>query len=954
MAFDAGEARAVYRLSTDEFDRSIARIKARYAELAQQQQQASARIPAPAAVPDTAGITAAQARASRAASQLATEQGRAAVQAQRLATEEQRTATAAAQASAAQVRAEQTALRLAAAQKRAAEQAAKTAVGLGKVGGLPILPRTVERFGTEAIDQFRSGLLGLVGPAAIAGAAVAGVGVAFSKGIEAGGAALRLDRVERTTRAIANTTTAYNAVVAEARRQQSLFGGTLAENLEQLSGFAVQARLSGAEIGKLTNIAQRLAVLDPAQGIAGASIALREALSGDPVSLARRFEIPRAALKGLRDESATTADRLKIIDDFLTKAGISADITSKTTSETAQAYNRLGAAADEAKTRVGGLLAELGKKPADFLANTIERLIQSTPGNIARNLEQTRTNVVATSQSYDDYVTKLRFVNEQLQGVAAPIVGISQAQFDYAKSLQASGTGAVEAAQKAERYATVVEAARQASADWTGQNTALRDRLVELADTSGGNAAAVQNISAAYQAGNISQERFLAALALLEEQQRRATAATQEEEREQRRLSGALFENITAAQQVEEAWRKFTLGIDDNIAKSATAAAQSEVLRVRQEELARDSALAAQGMLGAGDQAVVLAGKYTIAEGAARALISAQQQLTNAEALSDQRAGERSGGRVKNFKEDLFFANRERALVRRQEQDAAGQLQAEIRLAGAKGDTRREIELLRQSQRGLARDSAEFKNIEAEIISIQKQADKRAGATGRKADAAAQKEANALFRADLDAAASAQERIAVLEEKRRGLEAKGLQNSAAYRQVLADITDEQAKLADEQERANRAAVDARLGAVRDAQERIKEQRERAGLERQLQSSRFSAAQQEVARLRLQEIDLEQQKRALDIQRDARTAGLNVPTAGAAAQQIGAAIPVGAQAPVFAQPAVAALPPVQPPQINLTLNVEIDAGTGRATVVNPPAGVALDVLVRQGLSRVVGG
>jgi hypothetical protein len=166
---------------------------------------------------------------------------------------------------------------------------------------------------------------------------------------------------------------------------------------------------------------------------------------------------------------------------------------------------------------------------------------------------------------------------------------------------------------------------------------------------------------------------------------------------------------------------------------------------------------------------------------------------------------------------------------------------------------------------------------------------------------------------------------------------------------MADIADEQTKLADEQERANRAAVDARLGAVKDAQQDIKDAREKAGLERQLASGRFSAQQQEVARLRLQELALEDQKRGLDIARDARTAGLAGPGVAGTPVATGPAIPVGATAPVFAQaPAGAAAASITIP---ITINIAED---GRATVVGAPPGVDLQVLINRGLGKVAGG
>jgi ribosome-binding protein aMBF1 (putative translation factor) len=91
-------------------------------------------------------------------------------------------------------------------------------------------------------------------------------------------------------------------------------------------------------------------------------------------------------------------------------------------------------------------------------------------------------------------------------------------------------------------------------------------------------------------------------------------------------------------------------------------------------------------------------------------------------------------------------------------------------------------------------------------------------------------------------------------------------------QLLLERADLEEKISAEKDKQTRATIDASLGAVRDQQERIKEAREIAGLERQLQSGRFSGQQQEIARLRLAEITFEQQKRALDIQKDIKDAG----------------------------------------------------------------------------------
>lgn len=69
---------------------------------------------------------------------------------------------------------------------------------------------------------------------------------------------------------------------------------------------------TNVDLAKTTQLAQRLAILDPAQGAQGAAIAIRELLSGTYTSLAMRFEMPKNQLKQLLEDSG--GDPAKIID----------------------------------------------------------------------------------------------------------------------------------------------------------------------------------------------------------------------------------------------------------------------------------------------------------------------------------------------------------------------------------------------------------------------------------------------------------------------------------------------------------------------------------------------------------------------------------------------------------------------------------------------------------------
>jgi len=81
--------------------------------------------------------------------------------------------------------------------------------------------------------------------------------------------------------------------------------------------------------------------------------------------------------------------------------------------------------------------------------------------------------------------------------------------------------------------------------------------------------------------------------------------------------------------------------LDADAKKKLDSQIATAQLSQQQAQLDADSQRAAQGLLGAGDQALLLAQKYGIAADQAQFLINQQQQLANKTALADQRVGER-------------------------------------------------------------------------------------------------------------------------------------------------------------------------------------------------------------------------------------------------------------------------------------------------------------------------
>lgn len=354
MTLIVGSAATTYDLDLRPFRQSVQTARRELAQFQRDMAALGARaaaLPAPGLGARGAAVGAGpSSAAARQAAEVARAESLAAQAVARRQREEVQLAEALAKAAVADQRRATEVARTEAAQERAAAAAARRrqveARGLGTNNGLPVLPRTI------------AGLSGAAAGAAGALGLTVGAAELVRYGVEAGKASIALDRTLSLTRELAGDQAVYNQVLAAAREQQRLYGGTLQENVEGLSGLVITARSSGAELEQLINLSQRLSLLDPSQGTTGARIALSEALSGDPRSLALRYEIPRSALEKLKDESLGASERLAVLDQYLNKIGITSQVVGSTISDQALAYNELGIVLDRLRTGVGGGLAE--------------------------------------------------------------------------------------------------------------------------------------------------------------------------------------------------------------------------------------------------------------------------------------------------------------------------------------------------------------------------------------------------------------------------------------------------------------------------------------------------------------------------------------------------------------------------------------------------------------------
>lgn len=873
-----------------------------------------------ASAPAAGGATAAaDSRAQREA--LALEQAR-----QRLAREtantaaaEQRLARETANTAAAQSRAEAAAGRLTQQQQRLAQQTTNTA------RGFQILPRSIAAIEGPALAALQG----------VGGALAAAFGVqqlaAFTG--QAVQAANQLEDVQQSLRVVAGDVATYERAIQVAQQSQRLFGGSLADNISELQGFVLTSRTAGVSLESLVTVSRQLALLDPAQGLRGASIALRELLAGNPTSLAQRFELPRATLRALTNESATTTDRLAALSRFLAEAGITAEALDGRLQNTSQTYRDLGVAADQARTSIGRLIADglepLARSATEGL-NAVSELTNRLSGQ-GNQFTQAAQQAASAATSYDAYIAAIdgqnaavqaQIVrNQQLAASYGPIATglvpilnatlqatagterLSQAQFAYARALIARGQTEEQAFGAAARQRDSlldIESALQASG---GALEQYRERVIRAASASDASRDAVISLAQAYLLTR-DADAFTVTLGAIEATTRRNAAATAEAARETERYASILGQSQAAVQAVAGASTTLTEEQRKQALTASDAAVQARALADANATIASIAGQVRSGLISSAEGANVLAVRFGFAADEAARLIINQNRVANLAgtraAVADQRAGERSGGDPSAATERRAA---EAARIRQEQAREAERARREQLIA--LGSTAQQVaarqEEYNEAVRRFGRDSAEAIRAQTALRQAQQSGARASGSTaGRGLDAG--------FRADLRLQEDNQGRLAQLEAERRSLEERGLTNGLRYKQVLIEIEKAQAAITEETEKAvaaelNRAQAANRAGlaAIADARERRREEQQLAAARRILDRPQFSDEQRRLAAEEIQRIDLERQRRALEIEEQRRAAG-------ATPAAIGAGAPPPPPAGVGAVPSASVPPP----------------------------------------------
>lgn len=193
--------------------------------------------------------------------------------------------------------------------------------GMGRfAGSTATATNSMSRFGRaftspiRAVGNLTSGLTGLVG----AYAAVRGAQKAFEETV---GAAAKYEQSTVTISAILNDKKLgkqYMELVDKFAIDSPIMNSQ--DMLANSKSFLTSIGSDMKQLEKAWSLAERMAAIDPMQGVEGAVFSLREMFSGDAISMVRRFEFPRAVMNEIK--KLDIPDQLDALDEYFNKIGM--------------------------------------------------------------------------------------------------------------------------------------------------------------------------------------------------------------------------------------------------------------------------------------------------------------------------------------------------------------------------------------------------------------------------------------------------------------------------------------------------------------------------------------------------------------------------------------------------------------------------------------------------------
>jgi hypothetical protein len=172
----------------------------------------------------------------------------------------------------------------------------------------------------RGVTSIKAGFLGIV-------AAIGGAKAAYDIFQKTIGEAARFEQSNVMIHAMFNNDKAadqYTKMIQQMALKSPVFNS---QDMFANSKSFISLTKSNAQLEKMWDLAERLTATDPAQGVEGAVLALKELFSGDATSLVERFELSRKTLNDIKNLSLDK--QLTALDKYFTKMGITKNLINQ-------------------------------------------------------------------------------------------------------------------------------------------------------------------------------------------------------------------------------------------------------------------------------------------------------------------------------------------------------------------------------------------------------------------------------------------------------------------------------------------------------------------------------------------------------------------------------------------------------------------------------------------------
>ena len=179
----------------------------------------------------------------------------------------------------------------------------------------------------SSMGRAASGAVGALGQIGLAGlglqtlaAGAKGLGDALGFGLNA-----ELENTKAQLVAFTKDGAQAEKILADIKKEASLTPFAFGEMAKATAGLMPVAKQSGIALMDLVKQAEILAASNPAQGLEGAAVALKEAVGGDFVSVIERFNLPRGMLNQLKADGVPA---LQAVGMAMKSMGFDADLVT--------------------------------------------------------------------------------------------------------------------------------------------------------------------------------------------------------------------------------------------------------------------------------------------------------------------------------------------------------------------------------------------------------------------------------------------------------------------------------------------------------------------------------------------------------------------------------------------------------------------------------------------------